>query len=150
MSNKLTAKQESTVEYYCNPTSKTFNNLLQSMVKAGYTQKYADHHGWELVGKDHIKKAMVDYKASISVKQAITVEYIQQEHQRLAALAEANGDLATATRNKEGLGRTIAAYTDKYQDGTTTDRPVLTPEQQERYKILAREMTKREHKPKTA
>jgi len=40
------------------------------------------------------------------------IDRIRAEHWRLAALAEARGDLATATRNIEGLARTVGAYRD--------------------------------------
>jgi phage terminase small subunit len=68
---------------------------------------------YENLRKPHIKAAILKRKAEIEVTTELTVEYIQREHERLARLAEEKLDLATATRNKELAGKTIAAYIDK-------------------------------------
>ncbi len=52
-------------------------------------------------------------RAELSQITTVTVEGQQKEHARLARLAEEKGDLTTATRNQELIGKTIAAYADK-------------------------------------
>lgn len=133
----LTAKQQTSLEYYLNPTSETFNNLLQSMIRAGYTEKYANHRGWEMLDKGYIQAYMKDYKAKLYNKQAINVEYMQSEHQRLAEKAESKGDLAVATRNKELLGKTIAAYTDNIADKRDKSPEPLSEQELAELKRLA-------------
>ena len=63
--------------------------------------------------KLYIKAEIAKRRAEIEAKTDINVLYIQKEHERLARLAEGKMDLATATRNKELLGKTLGAYIDK-------------------------------------
>ena len=134
---KLTAKQKAFVECYCNPTSETFNNQRQSAAKAGYSKNTGITACQNILAKHSVKQAMVEYKADISSKQAITVEYIQSEHERLAALAESKGDLVTATRNKEDLGRTIGVYTENINTGDLERLKQLSEQQALEAKRLA-------------
>jgi len=115
MPKGLTAKQQAFIECYCNPMSKTFNNQLNSALAAGYARNTGLSACQNILDNHRVKQAMKAYKADLYSIQAITNEYIQQEHERLALLAELKGDLATATRNKELLGKTIAAYVEKHQ-----------------------------------
>lgn len=141
MKRLLTAKQRCAMENYLNPASDTFNNLTQSMIEANYTPKYADHRGWEMVGKDHIKAFMVDYKAELHKNQAITIELQQQKHQRLALLAEAKGDLATATRNQELIGKTIGAYADRVITEPDKLKALTDKENEENRRLAAIRLT---------
>ena len=65
------------------------------------------------IRKDKIKAEITSRRAEIEAQTDINVLYIQKEHERLARLAEGKMDLATATRNKELLGKTLGAYIDK-------------------------------------
>lgn len=134
--NKLTAKQASFVEYFCNPNSESFNNLVQSMTRANYSENYANHRSRCLLDNVVVIAGMKDYKSRIAGEQAITVEYIQSEHQRLATLAESEGDISVATRNKELLGKTVAAYIDKTQtEQLPQQKQLATKEQEEANRI---------------
>lgn len=70
---------------------------------------------------------------------AVTIALVRSEHTRLAAVAEAEGDLSTATRNIELLGRTIGAYRDALDVDITATR-TYSDEERARYKTLARSM----------
>ena len=45
----------------------------------------------------------------------LSPEWVKNEHKRLAALAEKDGNLSIATRNVEGIGRTLGVYQDNVQ-----------------------------------
>lgn len=137
MRQTLTAKQQCALENYLNPQSDTFNNCLQSLVKAGYTHTYAHKRGWQMLAQEHIIAAMAEYKRKIYDKQSITAEYIQSEHLRLAKLAEEKGDIANATRNLENLGKTIAAYTDNVNQHIQEQESIEQAEQAEAKRIAA-------------
>lgn len=112
---KLTSKHNSFIENFCNPASETFNNRIKSMIKAGYSINYARHRSRYLLENSLIGEAIRAYKDRMVEKQLITIELQQNKHARLAKLAEAKGDFATATRNEELIGRTIGAYVDRSQ-----------------------------------
>ena len=113
----LNAKQKICIEFFYNPVSDTFNKRIESMLKSGYSKNYARGASHLLFDNELFIKGAEDYKARLNAKTAVSKEYIQNEHERLAKLAEAKGDLPTATRNKELLGKTIAVYTENINTG---------------------------------
>lgn len=114
----------------------------KALLDAGYSESYSEHNGLKLFDNDRVKAEIAKIMAETAKNTQITVEYIQSEHQRLALLAEAKGDLPTATRNKELTGKTIAAYIDRSQ----TDKPIepkqFTDKELETLKQQAKELTK--------
>jgi hypothetical protein len=127
-------------------------NKAQAMLDAGYKRAYAFcGRGQALYKKAQVKEAILKEMANLRAESADKADYIRHLHEAGVKLSLEKGDLVNYTRNVEGLGRSYAVYTDKYQDNDKQVRPALSPEQQERYKLLAREMTKRDNKkPKTA
>ena len=101
--------------HYCNPASETFNRFNASMLKAGYKKSYITRFASILRNKPSFIEVKRRATQELQHKTALTIEFIQSEHQRLQSAAEDKGDLATATRNLENLGKTIAAYEDKVQ-----------------------------------
>jgi phage terminase small subunit len=93
-------------------------NASAAYVRAGYAPKAANVNSAMLMAKHSIKGEITRLKAELSEKTAITIEDCQKEHRRLQALAEAKGDLTTATRNLELQYKTIGAYVDR-QDNRT-------------------------------
>jgi len=78
-----------------------------------YSNSYCQTIGHKLYSNIRVKAEIDKIIAETQRETGITVAYIQSEHQRLAALAEAKGDVGVATRNKELLGKTIGAYMEK-------------------------------------
>lgn len=71
------------------------------------------HAGWKNTTKPHLMTEIDRKRAELSTKIGVTVAGQVVEHRRLATKAENKGDIATATRNLELVGKTIAAYADK-------------------------------------
>jgi len=112
---KADDKYEAIAEFYLNPASECYNNFRKSMAKAGYSKSYIIAKAPTIRGSDVFKKACSRVIEDIRGSTALSIERIQREHMRLQTAAEEKGDLATATRNLEDLGKTIAAYEDKVQ-----------------------------------
>lgn len=103
--------QLSFVEHYC--TDAMFNGALAykkayPLCKIGHRQCAKN-----LLTKTYIVEAISKYKAQNKAEKEYNTLYIQEEHERLAELAEGKHDYATATRNKELLGKTFGAYIDR-------------------------------------
>ena len=123
-------KEKTAVKNYCEPTSKTFNDLVGSLISAGYSELYAKHKGWLKLREPVFIKQIEDYKAEIWRKDTITREYIQQEHERYKKRAEEAGDWHEARLNLEGLGKTILAYGERFADETEKQRELDTRQKQ--------------------
>jgi phage terminase small subunit len=52
----LTPQQELFIKYYLDPKSETFSNMLQSGLKAGYSQEYSESIGYQ--NPDWLSKAL--------------------------------------------------------------------------------------------
>jgi len=88
----------------------------KALLAIGYKPSYAHSGlGMKIYEDIRLKAEIERLQAKTALKTDITIAHIQSEHERLAALAEAKGDLSTATRNLELLGKTIAAYKDTLQ-----------------------------------
>jgi len=108
MARELTNRQKRFIQEY-----RIDSNATQAAIRAGYEKKSARVSGHNCITNYNIKQAIAKERQVFAEKTGITVAYIQSEHQRLAALAEAKGDVGVATRNKELLGKTIGAYMEK-------------------------------------
>ena len=120
MDNKLTLKQGAFCKHMFTPGSDTFGNGEQSAKKARYkgnsnTLRQMAH---KLVTNGNIIAEKHRIQAISEQEWKISIENQQAEHRRLAKLAEDKGDLTTATRNIELIGKTIGAYQDVHKDAT--------------------------------
>jgi len=111
MKRPLTTKQSRFCEEYM-----VDNNATQAAIRAGYSARTAHHMVHRLLANVGIKAGIMKLRAKIRAKNEITIEYLRQEHERLKAKAEAKGDLATATRNMELVGKTIGGYSEVIED----------------------------------
>lgn len=80
---------------------------------AKYAPGTESQRGCENVTNRNLIAEIDRRRAKVSTITGVTIEGQQREHTRLARLAEEKGDLTTATRNQELIGKTIAAYADK-------------------------------------
>lgn len=143
----LTAKEQSAVEFYCNPDSETFNNWAQSCNKAGYSQC----KGWErnavrTLAKDHVKTAIKQYRAKTGQIWAhdrqIAVDGLNVNLLRLQIKAD-NGDvgacqaITTAIRELNAISN-LHSNTVYNPDQNKTD--TLTPAETEAYAAAARQL----------
>ena len=102
----------------------------EALLACGYSKTYANSIGMRLFNNVRVKDALRRMHANLSLKTDITMAFIQSEHLRLAKEAEEAGDLATATRNIEGAGRTIGAYTETIRTGEIKEERQLDEREQ--------------------
>lgn len=104
-------------------------NKKQALLDMGYSPSYAvAGQGFKLYDNPLVKAAINKLQVNLQAKTAIDLKYIQEEHEHLKKLAIVKGDLATATRNMELLGKTIAAYTERTESMQVSfdgNRPTL-------------------------
>jgi len=81
----LNPQQANAIEYYKNPSSETFGNLRQSLIKAGFSKQYAE----KIVKTD---------KKWLSQNLIETVETIQKAESNLKKIINKEFDLETETK----------------------------------------------------
>ena len=126
------------------------DNWSKAMREAGYGAKHAQRNAWSYLEKEDIKEEIQAFIDNRREKADFNREQSELELNLAQQRAITKGDVAaeiSAIREKNTI---FALRTENINTGDSADHSDLTPEQIERYKILAREMTKREHKPKTA
>jgi len=140
--NKVTPQQRAFAkEYY-----RTGNSLSAYKI-AGYT--WADKNGKPL---KYLKQQCYRVSRLPAVQSELkrledrdtagtryTVEYVREEHVRLAALAEAQGDLSTATKNIEMIGKMCGAYANNLNISVNEQR-VMSDAERIEAKRLAQHM----------
>jgi phage terminase small subunit len=130
----LTAKQASFVQYYADSGSDTYNNATQSMIKAGYSAKWAEDNCNRLTGNDRVKYAVIAYRDKTAKKIDVTREEIVSKLRQLAGLDKSD-DIQTLNnaemiRSLELLGRHKAMFTDNIANTVDDQSKVQTPKQQ--------------------
>lgn len=130
---QLTNKQQAFVNEYIKDW-----NASAAYLRAGYANSGGYKiNALKLLYKDYVQQAIEAKKAELQEKTAITIAYIQAEHERLARLAEQKGDLATATRNKELAGKTVGAYVERVRAEQGEKERQLTEKEQAEARRLA-------------
>ncbi len=143
MPKELTNKQQAFIEHYTkDPECK--GNGTESAKRAGYK---GNRMTLQSVAKENLLKPLIKQAVEAArvemVKQIeVTVEFIVQKLLNGLSMAEVRGDLVSMARFSELLGRYKAMFTDKYQDTGQSSLPALTPVEQERYKLIAKNLSK--------
>jgi phage terminase small subunit len=123
-SQKLTERQQRFVLAYadCGVAAEAYRRAGYNLVNP----LQATSRACALVHKANIQAAINRLRnkreSEIAVQESITVEWLRAEHMRLAGVAEGVGDLTNATRNLEGIGRTLGAYSDNLTVDTAAIR----------------------------
>jgi hypothetical protein len=110
---ELTAKQATFVELYTAIGSTTYNNAMQSALKAGYAETTAITACTMILDKTRVKEAIAEARVANKAGMIDSVQKIRDKHMQYMLEAELAGDKALARLNLQDLGRTYAAYTDK-------------------------------------
>lgn len=137
MPKELTDKQQA----FCREYIKDFN-ATQAAKRAGYSEKTAYSQGQRLLKKAEAKAEIIGLLAEIKAVDTVEVAEIIAELRKLAFSGVSFLNNADKLRALELLGRYKAMFTDKYQDTSQQEQPALTPEEQERYKLIARNLSK--------
>lgn len=142
---KLTGKQQSFVEAYTNTINKqTYNNALESARAAGYkgNDRTLTVVGSKNLTKVDIKLAVTKIKAEIRAESDYNRQEGEQDYEQVRLLALDKGDLQAANTAIRGKNKLYALETDVSKDTTPSTQPDFTPEQIERLKEQAKELTK--------
>ena len=137
---RLNGRQQLFVGYYCEGPTK--GNITQSMVKAGYTYKYADKQGTSQLGKIGISKAITARKAVIADKEEITIEVLDRNFADVYQECRAHNDRVNALRCMENQSKHVGYYEqDNRQRGS--ELPKLTAEEEAIIRSNAIKLTNR-------
>ena len=72
----MTAKETAAVSYYCEPTSETRNNGVQSCLAAGYSNCIgSEHNALRVLAKDYIKTAITTTRDKIGKSITVSREF---------------------------------------------------------------------------
>jgi hypothetical protein len=110
---QLTAKQADFVLFYTTLGADTYNNAMQSALKAGYAETTANNSIQHVLGNVEVKKAIGVSRAVNRANSLDNVQDIRDMHKELFDDAVKSGKPDLARLNLQDLGRTYAAYTDK-------------------------------------
>lgn len=132
MDKPLTAKQTSFVSLYGNPQSETYNNAMQSAIRAGYSEKTANNSIHQVLGNIGVISALEAFRAELEKK---TVYNRQQRQQFWTQTMQSAANISDRLRASELLGRSEADFTDNINDNREglaitvhTDGPKLAKE----------------------
>jgi hypothetical protein len=138
----LTAKEESTIEYYCEPTSETFNNWIRSYVRAGYSSSKGYQGNAERVRAKEVVKAGIDaYKARTANRTARTVQSVDDMYAEMYTLAKSLNQPSAGVSACTGIARLYGM--DKDNDTSDTKTVEIEANQIEATKELAKAMLER-------
>lgn len=114
----LTAKQELFVQEYLKDL-----NATQAAIRAGYSSNTASETGYENLRKPQIAAEIEKRQAKIGADNEITVEWILGEIKDTYKQAKEIGELNTANKSLEMLGRYKGIFNDKLKvDATVTKK----------------------------
>lgn len=101
------------VQCITDPTNKLTYNSSKRAYQAAYpncSPNSAKASGCRLLTKATIKQAIEQKRRLMEQAEHVDANFVKGEHLRLLRLSEEKGDLPTATRNVEGLGKSVGAY----------------------------------------
>ena len=84
-----------------------------ALLDSGYKKRYVANSAKALWIKRGMDQQVADIKAKMAVQTGITVQSVVQDLIRQRGLSEDKGDLSSAIRCTELIGKTIAAFADK-------------------------------------
>ncbi len=109
---KLTAKQSSFVDYYCDPGSETYNNAYQSAIKAGYAHTTATLACKHILGNVRVQAAVIEKRAEVQATLAVTAEEVIANARWLIEHGKAKNCGADVRAGNDQLGKIIAIFTE--------------------------------------
>lgn len=106
----LTVRQEAFCQAFADPDSLTWHNASKSGRAAGYAHKSAPG---KLMQLQKIRTRIIDLTETHAERVCQTPSTVLLSLDRLRIAAEEKGDLPTALRATELLGKTMAMFTDR-------------------------------------
>jgi hypothetical protein len=115
-------------------------NARSVAILAGYSPKSASQQATMLAKRPKVRAAINQFRLQLlkntEAQRIVSVELIRDELRRVQLLAEEKGDLATATRNVELIGKTIGAFRDGLDLDLSTSRQ-YSPVEREHYRRVS-------------
>lgn len=113
----LTAKETSTIEYYLDPDSESYNNWCESYKKANY----ATSKGWKanakrVHDKEVVKAELARRRREIEDKTEMTVGMVQAMYQEARTMAMSINQPSAAVSAVTGIARLYGMDKDNQQD----------------------------------
>jgi phage terminase small subunit len=146
----LTAKQSSFIQYYADPASETYNNATQSMIKAGYSDKYAERNTTQVKSNKEVKAGIEAYKAKTSKEldhnRQIAIDQLTHNLELLdTIIAEGKGlPLVQAIKARTEVTKELNAISNLHSSTLNTEakqaKP-LTEDQQATAQEIAKALT---------
>ncbi len=137
---QLNGRQQLFVGYYCEGPTK--GNIEQSLLKAGYSAKYARHFNSKMLAMVGISEAIAARRAVIADKEGISIESTLKRFEDQYTLCEGAKDRVNAIRILENLSKHVGLYEqDNRQRGS--ELPKLTPEEEAIIRSNAIKLTNR-------
>jgi hypothetical protein len=112
-------------------------NKVDALKSLGYKPLYAERGGLRLFDNVCVKAEIARMQALTAIKSGITAEKIQLGLEALRLKAEAKGDLSTAARCYELLGKSIAMFTDNINQTDVVRQAELNAEQEAEVQRIA-------------
>ena len=106
----LNPKQQAFVREYL-----VDRNATQAAIRAGYSAKTAGSQGFDLLKKPEIAAAVEAKTEKQARKLELTAESVLEDLLRLAKKAEDAGELGTAIKGRELLGKHLRLFVDKVE-----------------------------------
>ena len=103
----LTPKELAFCEAFANPESATFGSARKSAEAAGYREPH--NAGWKLRRRPHIIAKLREYHAAVTVAVGRVLADLENERR----LAVEKGDLATAVRASELMGKHLGMFIER-------------------------------------
>ena len=107
----LTEKQEA----FARNLIKTKGNQTEAAKLAGYSPNRAHVEGSELMLHPGVREALKRYRASAEARTEITTAKVIEGIAEIGHIALSSGELSTALKAKELLGRALGAFVDRTQ-----------------------------------
>jgi len=87
-------------------------SIPKALQSIGYSESTIAKKGRLITETPLVLKYLNKLQQRQAIRTDYSVDWLQSEHRRLAALAEEKGDLATATQNIAFIGKTIGGYSE--------------------------------------
>ncbi len=118
-------KDDSTVEVIARLfTGECKRNITKTLIKVGYSEKYADRQGYKLLGNIGVRAAIARIDAESVKKAKLSIAEVLSDLEWGIVKAREKEDLPALARLSELRGKYLAMFTDVHRDETQQPAPL--------------------------
>lgn len=88
---------------------------MNAVIRSGNKSKNPRQIGWQLMQRAHVRAAIEAEMKKLADSLQISAKSVLWDIQRVATKAEEDGDLSTALKGRELLGKHLKLFTDKVE-----------------------------------